>query len=78
MARRPSNPPLNVEDAKARLRLAAARAEPSEIVSGAIRTSPWSGVGVFLVLGLIIGATPSLRRSAGSLVTTGLKGLRPG
>lgn len=75
MAGRPSSAPLSVEDAKARLRLAAARAEPAIMMESAIRSSPWTGVGVFVALGLIIGATPALRRSVGGLVTSGLKSI---
>jgi hypothetical protein len=75
MAGRSSSDPLSVEDAKARLRLAAARAEPSMMMESAIRTSPWTGLGIFVAIGLIIGATPALRRSVGSLVTSGLRGI---
>jgi ElaB/YqjD/DUF883 family membrane-anchored ribosome-binding protein len=75
MAGRASSAPLSVEDAKARLRLAAARAEPAIMMESAIRSNPWTGIGVFVVIGLIIGATPALRRSVGGLVAAGLKGV---
>jgi hypothetical protein len=83
MAGRPTSPPLSsqplsVEDAKARLRLAAARAEPTVMMEGAIRSNPWNGVGLMLVAGVLIGASPSLRRAVGSLVVTGLRGLTRG
>lgn len=78
MAGSQQSPPLSVEDAKARLRLAAARAEPTEMVGSAIRSSPWAGVGAFLLAGLVIGATPALRASVGRLVATGMKSLRAG
>jgi ElaB/YqjD/DUF883 family membrane-anchored ribosome-binding protein len=73
MAGRASSDPLSVEDAKARLRLAAARAEPAVMMESAIRTSPWTGIGIFIAIGLVIGATPALRRSVAGIAAMGLK-----
>jgi Na+/H+ antiporter NhaD/arsenite permease-like protein len=75
VVRGPSSPPLSVEDAKARLRLAAARAEPAMMMERAISTSPWTAVALFLALGLVIGATPALRRSVAGIAATGLRGV---
>jgi len=77
MDRRPTRPPLSVEEAKARVRLAAAQAEPAVMIKNTIQKNPWSALAVMVVAGLVIGASPTLRRALGSVVLTGLQAVRP-
>jgi ElaB/YqjD/DUF883 family membrane-anchored ribosome-binding protein len=77
MVRDPKSTQMTVDEAKARLRLAAAQAEPAVMMEGAIRRSPWSAVGAMVVAGLIIGASPTARRALGSVAVMALQAVRP-
>lgn len=64
---------LEVEVAKARLRVAAAGVRPGRSMLRSVRSSPLAAVGSALALGLLLGAVPQARRGLPLVVSSILR-----
>ena len=68
-----SSSKLEVEIAKARLRVAVASVRPGRSMAQSVRRSPLASVGSALALGLLLGAVPQARRGLPVMVASLLR-----